>query len=133
MELISGWISGLGGWASGALSGVVLVGVLGAAVKFMPKLVSKQVRAALGSAVEKIEDIEDPVERALVQDIAFSVVKWAEYKIPDKGQGRARFELASAKLCALLPFLKGKEKMVADLIEDSVAAMDKVLKEQVKP
>ncbi len=128
MEMIAGWFSGLGGWASGLLGGVVLVGVLGAAVKFVPGFVGKKMGALLGEAMEKVEDIKDPVERKLVEDIALAVVKWAEYKIPDKGQGRARFEAAAAKLCLMLPFLKGKDKLVADLIENAVAAMDAELK-----
>lgn len=130
--MVSSWLPGLGGWAGGLLSGAVLVGVLVAAVKFVPKFMGKKMEALLGEALEKVEDIKDPVERKLVEDIALAVVKWAEYKIPDKGQGRARFEAAATKLCLMLPFLKGKDKLVADLIENAVAAMDNVLKARVE-
>jgi len=128
MEMIAGWFGGLGGWASGALSGVVLTGVLVAAVKFVPKFAGKEAAKALDKALGSIDDIKDPVEQELVRNIAKDVVKWAEYKIPGKGQGRAKFEAAAAKLCALLPFLKGKDKVIADLIENAVAAMDDELK-----
>ncbi len=128
MEMIAGWFSGLSGWASGLLSGAVLVGVLGAVAKFAPKFVGKKMGSLLGDAMEKVDDIKDPVEKKLVQDIALAVVKWAEYKIPDRGQGRARYEAAAAKLCLMLPFLKGKDKLIADLIENAVAAMDAELK-----
>ena len=128
MEMIAGWFSGLGGWASGLLGGVVLTGGIMAVAKFAPKFVGKKMGSLLGDAMEKVDDIKDPVEKKLVQDIALAVVKWAEYKIPDKGQGRVRFEAAAAKLCLMLPFLKGKDKLVADLIENAVAAMDDELK-----
>lgn len=131
--MISGWFGGLGGWASGLLSGAVLTGVLIAAVKLVPKFMGKQVLSLLGASMDKVDDIKDPVEKKLVQDIALAVVKWAEYKIPDKGQGRVRFEAAAEKLCLLLPFLKGKDKLVADLIENAVAAMDAELKKMVNP
>ena len=128
MEMIAGWFSGLGGWASGLLGGVVLTGAIMAVAKFAPKFVGKKMEALLGDAMEKVDDIKDPVEKKLVQDIALAVVKWAEYKIPDKGPGRARYEAAAAKLCLMLPFLKGKDKLIADLIENAVAAMDDELK-----
>lgn len=96
--------------------------------KFLPKFLGKEVAAGLKKGFESIDKIEDPVERKLVEDIALAVVKWAEYKIPDAGQGKARYDLAAAKLCALLPFLKGREDAISGIIEAAVVAMDGELK-----
>jgi len=128
MEMIAGWFSGLGGWASGLLGGVVLTGVLVAAGKFIPKLVAGEAAKALSSAMESMEKIKNPERKAKVEAVAKALVEWAEYEIPDKGQGRARFEAVAGKLVAWIPALKGKDKTVADLIENAVAAMDAELK-----
>jgi hypothetical protein len=102
------------------------------AKKSLPKMAGKWLSKVLGDGMESMDKIQDPVEKELVHNIAFAVVKWAEYKIPDKGQGRARFELAAGKLTALLPFLKGRESDIATIIEGAVSAMDEELK-KVEP
>ena len=110
------------------LGGVVLTGVLVAAGKFIPKLVAGEAAKALSSAMESMEKIKNPERKAKVEAVAKALVEWAEYEIPDKGQGRARFEAVAGKLVAWIPALKGKDKTVADLIENAVAAMDAELK-----
>lgn len=128
MEMIVGWLGGLSGWAGGLLGGVVLTGVIVAAGKFIPKLVAGKAAKALSSAMESMDKIDNPVRKAKVQAVAKALVEWAEYEIPDKGQGRARFEAVASKLVAWIPALKGKDKAIADLIENAVAAMDEELK-----
>jgi hypothetical protein len=96
--------------------------------KMIPKTAGNWVSKLLGEGMADIEKIKDPIEEQLVRNIAVDVVKWVEYRIPDKGQGRARFDLAASKLCAMLPFLKGRESDLATIIEGAVAAMDEELK-----
>lgn len=105
---------------------IPLVFVLGK--KMLPKYAGKWVSGLLGKGMAEMGDIKDPVRKQLVENVALAIVKLAEYEIPDKGQGRARFEAAAAKLCALLPFLKGRDSDIADIIENAVAAMDAELK-----
>ena len=121
MEAITGWLGGL-------LGGVVLTGALVAAGKVLPKVLGNKAAKALGKAMENVDAIEDPKRKELVLNVAKSLVVWAEYEIPDKGQGRARFEAVASKLVAWIPALKGKDKAIADIIENAVAAMDAELK-----
>ena len=125
MEAILGFLgSKLGMIGVGAAIPLALM----LAGKALPKAAGKWASGLLGKGMAEMDKIEDPVEKELVHNIAVAVVKWAEYKIPDKGQGRARFDAAAAKLCALLPFLKGRDKAIADIIENAVVAMDEELK-----
>ena len=129
MEAILGFLgSKIGIFGMGVAIPLVFV----AGKKFLPKYFGGIVAKLLGKGLSEMDEIKDPVEKILVQNIAVAVVKWAEYKIPDKGQGRARFETAAAKLCAMLPFLKGRDKDLADIIENAVVAMDDELK-RVEP
>ena len=83
--------------------------------------------------MKNIDKITDPKRKELIRDVALALVKLAEYEIPDKGQGRARFDSVAGKLCATLPFLKGRDKDIADIIENAVAAMDAELKAMGNP
>lgn len=112
--------------------GAAIPVVLMLGMKFVPKYFGGMAAKALGAGFSEMDKIADPVERQLVHNIAVSVVKWAEYKIPDKGQGHARYYLAAKKLCALLPFLNGRDEQISDLIEGAVVAMDNELK-KVQP
>lgn len=114
-----------------ALGGVGLTAAFFVAKKFLPGRAGAAVAAGLRDGFQHINDIKDPVERQLVMNIAIDVVKWVEYKVPGKGQGRQKFEFAAQKLCALLPFLKGRDKDLADLIEAAVEAMDNELEKAV--
>lgn len=129
MEAILGFLGsklGLLGVGAAIPLGLMLAG------KALPKAAGKWASGLLGKGISEMDKIEDPVEKELVHNIAVAVVKWAEYKIPDKGQGRARFDAAAAKLCALLPFLKGRDKAIADIIENAVVAMDAELKKMAQ-
>jgi hypothetical protein len=125
MEMLTGWVGGL-------LGGVALTAALAFAGKSLPKLLGSKAADALGAAMANVEKIEDPVRQQKVRAVAKALVEWAEYEIPDKGQGRARYEAVAAKLTALIPALKGKDAKIADIIENAVAAMDAELK-KVKP
>jgi len=121
MEMITGWVGGL-------LGGVVLSGALLAIGKALPKFIGGKAASALSDAMANVDKIEDPVRQAKVRAVAKALVEWAEYEIPSKGEGRARYEAVAAKLVALIPALKGKDAKIADIIENAVAAMDAELK-----
>ena len=121
MSMILAWLSGKG---SALALGAALPLIFIAAGKMIPKYAASLASGALGKGMAGIDKLEDPKEKELVHAIAVAVVKWAEYKIPDAGQGRARFEAAAGRLCAMVPFLKGRDKDVANIIEKAVAAMD---------
>ena len=126
--IISAVTNQLGGIAFGLA--IPLVFIL--AKKWIPKSVAKYVAKYLGEGFGKIDELEDPNERQLVYNIALAVVKWAEYKIPDPGQGELKYDIAAEKLCSILPFLKGREDDIEALIEASVKAMDLELKKYDK-
>ena len=96
--------------------------------RLIPNRLGKLLAGMLDKGFDNIADIDDPVERQLVYDIAIDVVKYAEYKLPDEGKGEEKYELAAAKLCKLLPFLKGREDDIEELIESAVEAMKVELK-----
>ena len=128
MSAIMAW---LGAKGSAVAIGAAIPVVLVFAKKMLTKYAGNMAAKLLGQGMSEMDKITDPVEKQLVRNIAVAVVKWAEYKIPDKGQGRARYDAAAAKLCALLPFLKGRDQAISDIIEDAVAAMDAELKKQI--
>lgn len=113
--------------------GVLLPLIVVAAKKFIPQYFGKMFAGALGKGMSNIDDIKDPIERQLVKNIGLAVVKWAEYKIPDKGMGKERYRIAAEKLCSIFPFLKGQDKAIEDIIEASVVAMDNELKKVSNP
>lgn len=96
--------------------------------KMLPKYFGSMAAKLLGQGFSEMEKIQDPIEKILVQNIAVAVVKWAEYKIPDKGMGHARYDLAAKKLCSMLPFLAGRDEDISDIIEAAVVAVDDQMK-----
>ena len=96
--------------------------VLGLLARIVPNLVSKHFSKYLDKAL----DVEKPEDKELV----LALVKWAEIKFPDRGKGQERFKLAAEKLVGLLPFLKGKEAKIAQMIEEAVWRMDEELKKR---
>jgi len=116
--------SKLGLLGMGAL--IPMVFVLGK--KMLPKYFGGLAAKLLGQGFSEMDKIKDPIEKILVQNIAVAVVKWAEYKIPDKGMGHARYDMAAKKLCALLPFLAGRDEAISDIIEAAVVAVDAQMK-----
>lgn len=125
MEGILSAITGkLGIFAMGVLTPLAFVILK----RMIPNRIGKWFAGVLDKGFDNIADIEDPIERQLIYDIAIDVVKYAEYKLPDEGQGEEKYELAAGKLCNLLPFLKGREDDIEELIESAVKAMKVELK-----
>lgn len=102
--------------ASGA--GIALV--LGLAIKIVPKLLANM----LGKKLDGLLSTGDPADKELL----LALVKWAEAKLPEPGQGKARFDMVAAKLVSWFPALKKQEAKISELIEAAVSAMDAELK-----
>jgi len=106
---------------------------LGIAIKLIPKKLANSLMGLINKQMDKVADIEDPIRKGLYMSLALDIVRIAEYEIPDKGKGEERYRMAAEKLCAVLPFLKGQDNKIEELIEDSVAAMDAELQKLTPP
>lgn len=92
--------------------------------KMLPRYVGGLFANLLGKGTANLEAISDPIRKQLIHNIAFDLVKLAEYEVPGEGQGKVKFEMVANKLCAIIPFLKGQEDHIVQIIESSVVAMD---------
>jgi hypothetical protein len=130
-------ISGILAWFSGKGTALALGAALPVAFmlgkKLLPKYAASIFSGILGKGMANIDKLEDPKEKELVHAIALAVVKYVEFKIPEGEAGKAKFKIAAQKLCALLPFLAGREADMQAIIENAVAAMDAELKKMDKP
>lgn len=128
MSAIIAYLTGKGiAVAGGAVFGIVLA----IATKYVPNKISGLVGGFLGKQIGSIDNIKDPIRKGLYLSLALDLVRIAEFEIPDKGKGEEKYTLVANKLCAVLPFLKGQEGHIKDLIESAVAAMDNELKKQI--
>ena len=123
METFIGILAGKVGLAAGALG---LGGILILAKRFLPGILAKRASAELVKLMDP--QSSDPKERELIKAVVLALVRLAEYKIPDKGAGDARYKAVADKLCSLVPILRGQEDRLKELIESAVEAMDEELK-----
>lgn len=118
----------LEGLAGKALLGVGGAVVGAAALKFLPKLVSKEIGKGLGAALTA--STGDPERDKRVRKVILSLVELAEYELPDRGQGKARFEAVAKKAVEMFPLIFssiGDAKLSA-IIEEVVSSADEELK-----
>jgi len=129
MEALLGTVTG---WITGNLSSLALLGGLPIAFMLGTKYAKKYIGDLGSSIIAKgmgdLDKIDDPILKKLMQDLALAFCKVAEYLVPDKGMGEAKFAMVSKKMIAVLPFLKGQEKRLKVLIDSAVIAMDVELK-----
>ena len=118
------------GHGTAAAIGAGATVILMFAGKKIPAMVGSIFAKKLNLGFSKVEEIQDPIKKGLYMTLALDVVKLVEYEIPDKGKGKERYNIASAKLCSLIPWLKGQEALISDLIENAVVAMDNELKKK---
>lgn len=124
-------IGNIWSWIVGNISGLVIGALVPAVIVFVSKKFPKYLGGLFSKALDKGFENIDKVkgaEHALLMDVAMALVKYAEYKIPDKGKGKEKYKNVAAWLCKIFPFLKGREEIIADVIENSVAIMDEELK-----
>lgn len=94
--------------------------------RFLPGFLAKHASAELIKLLNP--NTTDPKEKELIHAVVVALVRLAEYKIPDRGAGAARYQAVANKLCALVPVLHGQEDRIKELIEAGVAAVDDELK-----
>jgi len=128
MSAIIGWLSSK---AVGIGIGAIIPIAFMVGKKYIPNLIAKFVSKNLDKGFNDIELIKDEKEKELIRGIALSLVRYAEYKIPDKDAGKEKYKLVAEKLVYILPFLKGQEEKISDLIENAVFAMDNELKKRI--
>lgn len=116
------WLAGLVGGK--ALSLFLLLGGSAVIFGFLKKTLRKMASSFTKKKIASILDKDDEDDR----ELALALMKWAEAKIPDKGKGKEKYELAAKKMGSLLPFLKKHEKKIAQLLESIVVAVDNELK-----
>ena len=123
MEAISAFFAGKLAWVIGGLGVMALFPLIR---KALGKFVSKQVGSQLGKLLDP--NTSDPKEKELIRDAVLALVKLAEYKIPDKGMGREKYEAVAHSLVKMIPILSKYEDKIAELIEEAVNKMDEELK-----
>ena len=98
-----------------------LSGAMWAAKKYIPKMIGRYTDKWLDKAL----DVEDPRDLEFVK----AIIRWVEYKVPDAGSGREKYALAAKKIVQFAPIMAKYEDKIFILIENSVMALDKELKE----
>ena len=116
------WLALLKAKALLIAAGAGATGLLFLGKKYIPGLLAGLIQKHLGQLLNLKSD--DPKEAELVRGVVLAIVKLVEYKIPDKGQGKARYDAAAATLTRLIPALAGQEAKISALIEDAVQRMD---------
>lgn len=90
--------------------------------RIVPSLVGKWADKYLGKAL----DVSNPDDKELV----LALVKWAEKRVPESGQGKEKFAAVSAKIVAMMPVMKRYEDRLTVLIEESVEKLNQELKKK---
>jgi hypothetical protein len=120
MTAILAWLSGKG---SALALGATLPVLFMLGRKLLPKYAASIFAGILGKGMANIDKLDDPKEKELVHAIALAVVKYVDFKM-ESAEGKAKYAIAAQKLCALLPFLAGREADMQAIIESAVAAMN---------
>lgn len=103
--------------------GMAIPVLLALGKKFIPKYFGSMFSKSLAQGMKNIDSIQDPVRRQLVHNIALDLVKLAEYEVPESGAGAEKYQKVASWLCSMLPFLKGRDKDILEIIESAVNAM----------
>lgn len=98
---------------------------LGAVLLLAKKVLPGYLAGLMGKQLTKLES-KFPEDK----DLILALVKWAEKKIPERGQGKERMALVAAKLVQMFPVLKKQESLIAEVVEEAVWRMDEELKKQ---
>lgn len=107
-----------------ALGGILLAKAAPLARPLFGKLVKSQLDRILAP------DLADPKEKELLRQLVVSAMAYAEYKIPDRGQGEAKKALVIASLSKFVPGVAAQ--VVGDLIEEAFESLDDELKKRLE-
>ena len=128
MSAILGFITAK---ASGIAVGVAIPLVFGLLYKVIPSKITSLVLSLFSIQNRAIDKIDNPIRKGLYKAIALDICKLVEFEVPDKGAGAEKFKIASAKICSIIPGLKGHDAEVEKLIEESVEALNKAVGQQI--
>lgn len=106
-----------------ALAGALVV----QAVPLAKPLLGKLIKSQLDRVLEP--NLADPKEKELLKGLALAAIAYAEYKLPDRGQGKAKNALASSALARFLPGVAGQ--VAAELIQEAFDSLDDDLKKRL--
>ena len=112
--------------ALGGKIGLALVSAAG--IGLVIKLGRPPLKRAIGNGLAHLlsPNAQDPKEKELLADIARACIRYAEYKIPDRGAGTDKLALAT-KL--LTPYLPGASvEAVSRLVQEVFDTLDDELK-----
>ncbi len=101
--------------------------LLSQAVPLVKPLMGKLIKAQIDKVLEP--DLKDPKEKELLKNLALAAIAYAEYKIPDRGEGKAKKALASSALARFLPGVAGQ--VAAELIQEAFDSLDDDLKKRL--
>lgn len=105
-----------------------LAALAGAAVPMAAPLLRKFFKAKLSSALTP--DLADPIEKEKFLKMVRANMEYAEYKIPDRGQGKAKRDLIVKVLSKHLPGVA--VEVLADLAQESFDSLDDELKKSLQ-
>lgn len=128
MSIIAGLLGKLLASKLGVAGASAIVGAL--AVKAAPlarPLLGRVIKSQLDKVLEP--DLADPKEKLLLKNLAVSAIAYAEYKIPDRGEGRAKKAVAASALTRFLPGVAGE--VAAELIQEAFDSLDDDLKKRL--
>lgn len=115
--------SKLGVAGASALAGALVV----KAAPLARPLLGKFIKAQIDKVLEP--DLSDPKEKQLLKNLALSAIAYAEYKLPDRGAGKAKKAVAASALSRFLPGLAGE--VAGDLIQEAFDSLDDDLKKRL--
>jgi hypothetical protein len=126
-------IAGLVGKLLASKWGAVGVGAAGAvlaqqAVPLVKPLLGKLFKGQLERLLAP--NLEDAREAELLRAVIIAAIAYAEYKIPDRGQGKMKKALAVSMVGKALPGLAGQ--IVGDLVQEAFDSLDDEMKKRLE-
>lgn len=129
MTIITGLLgkllaSKLGLAGAAALGGALLTKLAPLARPLLGRLIKAQLDKALAP------NLADPVEKEKLNALIVAAISYAEYKIPDRGQGQAKKQLVVSTLSKVLPSVAAE--VIGTLVQEAFDSLDDDLKNRVK-
>lgn len=115
--------SKLGIAGAAAIGGAIAVKIAPLARPLLGKIIKAQLDRAMAP------NLADPKEKELLKNLAVAAITYAEYKLPDRGEGKAKKALASSALTRFLPGVAGQ--VAADLVQEAFDSLDDDLKQRL--
>ncbi len=97
-----------------------------------PALVRPMIGKFIQSQLSKVlePNLKDPVEREKLKNLALAAIAYAEYKVPDRGEGAFKKSVAASALTRFLPSIAAQ--VAGDLIQEAFDSLDDEMKKRLK-